>query len=198
MSPLFFIGPFFSLYFLNKIKNNFLIIIMVLLMISPGLYFFQKYFQKDVRIYASNFVKSNIPLDSFVLSESGNVVNFPIDYSSLYVENFNFYELDSDKNNLNKLVDFLTLSDYIFIPSHRVFKNQNNKNYPLSQSYYKNLFSKNLGFTEIKKISNQKDLFLNSENAEETWSVFDQPTIRIYKKNINLTPDDYQELLSNN
>jgi ubiquinol-cytochrome c reductase cytochrome b subunit len=43
-----------------------------------------------------------------------------------------------------------------------------------------------------------KDLFLNSENAEETWSVFDQPIIRIYKKINNLTSDDYQELLSNN
>ena len=198
MSPLFFIGPFFSLYIFKKIKNRFLIIILVLLMISPGLYFFQKYFQKDVRIYASNFVKSNIPSDSFVLSESGNVVDFPISYSSLHVENFNFYELDSNKNNLNKLTDILTSSDYIFIPSRRVFRNQNNKNYPLSQSYYRNLFSQNLGFIEIEKISNQKDLFLNSENAEETWSVFDQPTIRIYKKNINLSPDDYQELLSNN
>ena len=49
-----------------------------------------------------------------------------------------------------------------------------------------------------KKFTNKKDLFLNSENAEETWSVFDNPTIRIYKKINNLAPDDYQELLSNN
>ncbi|MDD2482808.1 MAG: glycosyltransferase family 39 protein [Candidatus Shapirobacteria bacterium] len=198
MSPLFFIGPFFCLYLFKKINNKILTIILLLLMISPGIYFFKKYFSPDVRIYASNLVKSNIPSNSFILSESGNVVNFPVSYPSLQVDNFNFYELDSDKNNLNKLADALTSADYIFIPSRRVFKNQNNENYPLSQKYYRNLFSQNLGFSEIIKISNQKDLFLNSENAEETWSVFDQPTIRIYKKVNNLSPDDYQELLLSN
>ncbi|HPT65700.1 MAG TPA: glycosyltransferase family 39 protein [Candidatus Woesebacteria bacterium] len=198
MSPLFFIGPFFCLFIFQKLKKKLLIFILLILMISPGLYFFQKYFSKDIRIYASDFIKSNIPADSFVLSESGNVVNFPVNYPDLQVNNFNFYELDSNENNLIKLTDALTSSDYVFIPSRRVFKNQNNKNYPLSQKYYQNLFSGNIGFVEIKKISRQKDLFLNSENAEETWSVFDQPTIRIYKKNINLSPDDYQELLSSN
>lgn len=198
MSPLFFIGPFFCIYFFQKIKNKILTVILVLLMISPGIYFFQKYFSPDTRIYASNFVKSNIPSDAYVLSESGNVANLPLSYPSLHVNNFNFYELDSNKDNLDKLIDILTSVDYIFVPSRRVFKNQNNKNYPLSQTYYQNLFSQNLGFVEIQKINNQKDLFLNSENAEETWSVFDQPTIRIYKKIINLSPNDYQKLLSNN
>lgn len=198
MSPLFFIGPFFCLYLFKKINNKVLTIVLVILMISPGLYFFEKYFSPDIRIYASNLVKSNISSNSFVLSESGNVVDFPVSYSNLHVNNFNFYELDSDENNLNKLTDALTLADYIFIPSRRVFKNQNNINYPLSQKYYRNLFSQNLGFTEINKISNQKDLFLNSENAEETWSVFDQPTIRIYKKVNNLSPDDFQELFLSN
>jgi len=37
--------------------------------------------------------------------------------------------------------------------------------------------------------------FLNSENAEETWSVFDHPTIRIFQKEINLTLDQYEKLL---
>jgi hypothetical protein len=167
-------------------------------MISPGLFFFNGYFFSDTRVVASNWIKSNISSESYLLSESGNVVNLPISYPDLNVNNFDFYQLDSAPNNLEKLANILTTIDYILIPSRRVFKNQNNPKYPLSQKYYQNLFSENIGFTEVKKFTNQKDLFLNSENAEETWSVFDNPTIRIYKKINNLAPDDYQELLSNN
>lgn len=198
MSPLFFIGPLFCLYIFKKIRNIYLIIILLIIMISPGLFFFNGYFFSDTRVVASNWIKSNISSESYLLSESGNVVNLPISYPDLNVNNFDFYQLDSAPNNLEKLANILTTIDYILIPSRRVFKNQNNPKYPLSQKYYQNLFSENIGFTEVKKFTNKKDLFLNSENAEETWSVFDNPTIRIYKKINNLAPDDYQELLSNN
>jgi len=194
MSPLFFLGPFFCLYIFKKIKNKFLTLILLIIMISPGVYFFQKYFSPDIRVSATNWINSNIPADSFILSEGGNVVDIPLSNHNLHVSNFDFYSL----KNIYDLSTEINKSDYIIIPSRRIFKNQNNKNYPISQNYYQNLFSGNFGFKEIKIISNQKDLFLNSENAEETWSVFDSPTIRIYKKVINLAPDDYQELLTNN
>jgi len=198
MSPIFFTAPFFCLFFIEKIKNKFLILILLTIMISPGFYFFQKYFSLDTRTTASEWIESNIPPDSFVLSESGNVVNLPLAYSNLKIDNFDFYQLDFTPSLLEKLSQDLVSADYIFVPSRRVFKNQNNNNFPLSQNYYKNLFSGNLGFVEIKNINNSKDLFLNSENAEETWSVFDSPTIRIYKKVNNLTLDDYRKLLTNN
>jgi hypothetical protein len=167
-------------------------------MISPGVYFFSKYFSPDSRVEASEWINSNIPAESFVLSEGGNVVNIPLSNHNLHINNFDFYQLDSNDSFFNKLTNELTSADYILIPSRRIFKNQNNKNYPISQKYYQNLFLENIGFKKVKTINNQKDLFLNSENAEETWSVFDSPTIRIYKKVINLAPDDYQELLTNN
>ena len=198
MSPIFFIAPFFCLFFIEKFKNKFVILFLLILMISPGVYFFSKYFSADIRITATNWIDSNIPSDSFILSESGNVVNLPLFSNDLKVENFNFYQLDANSTLSEKLSQNLKSADYIFIPSRRVFKNQNNNNYPLSQKYYQNLFSRNLGFAEIKTISNQRDLFLNSENAEETWSVFDAPTIRIYKKVTNFKLNDYQKILIDN
>ena len=84
---------------------------------------------------------------------------------------------------LLKLTDLIHQSGYIFIPSRRVFKNQNNSSFPISQKYYQSLFSGDLGFSQIKIFSKSNSLFLNSENAEETFSVFDNPTIRIFKKN---------------
>jgi len=142
-------------------------------MISPGIYFFQKYFLLDTRIIASNWMISNIPSNSFILSESGNVVNLPLSSSKFTINNFNFY----NPENLNNLSTEINKSDYIIVPSRRVFKN----NFSYTQNYYQQLFSGELGFKEVKKFDNQKNLFLNSENAEETWSVFDQPVIRIYK-----------------
>lgn len=174
MAPIFFIGPFFCLYLFSRIKNKFLTFILLLLMISPGVYFFIKYFSTDVRVLASDWIKSNINQNSYVLSESGNVINLPLFSSSYQFNNFDFY----NQENLKNLPIEIAKSDYIFVPSRRVFKN----NFVGLNDYYQDLFSGKLGFIEIKKFSNQKDLFLNSENAEETWSVFDQPTIRIYKK----------------
>ncbi|MDD2224651.1 MAG: glycosyltransferase family 39 protein [Candidatus Shapirobacteria bacterium] len=186
MSPLFFIGPFLCLFVFKKIQNIFLIIFLTMVLITPGVYFFQKYFSPDTRIIATNWSNSNIPNNSFILSEGGNVVDIPLFSNDLdiKVENFDFYQLDSDLTLSEKLSQNLKSADYIFVPSRRIFKNQNNDNFPLSQKYYQNLFSYNSGFKEVIIINNQKDLFLNSENAEETWSVFDNPTIRIYKRNI--------------
>jgi hypothetical protein len=159
-------------------------------MISPGIYFFQKYFSPDIRVVASDWINSNISPDSFILSESGNVVDLPLNQSKIIVNNFDFY----NSENIDNLSAEINKSDYIIIPSRRVFKN----NFLETKNYYQKLFSGELGFQEIKRFSNQKALFLNSENAEETWSVFDQPIIRIYKKVNNLSLDDYQKLLSNN
>jgi hypothetical protein len=52
-----------------------------------------------------------------------------------------------------------------------------------------------LGFSLIKEFTPATDFLLNPENAEETWTVFDRPTIRIYQKTTPLTLSQYQQLL---
>ena len=88
-------------------------------MISPGFFFFIKHFSPDIRITASNWINSNIPSSSFILSESGNVVNLPLNNINYNVNNFDFYNSENIKN----LSSELNKSDYIIIPSRRVFKN---------------------------------------------------------------------------
>lgn len=183
MSPIFFVFPLFSIFFLQKIKSKFLFNFLIILCIIPGIYFLKTYFFSDIRIQATEWINQNIPHDSSVLSESGNVINIPVYSSQIKINNFNFYHLDDDLSYQQNLNQQIETSNYIFIPSRRVFKNQNNSNFPFSQNYYQNLFSGNLNFNQIKIFSNSNSLFLNPENAEETWSVFDNPTIRIFKKN---------------
>jgi len=103
-------------------------------------------------------------------------IGYILSSSNFEVNNFDFY----DKDNIKNLPIEIEKSDFIIIPSRRVFKN----NFPQTEKYYQNLFSGQLGFNQVKFFSINKSLFLKDENAEETWSVFDNPTIRIYKRNI--------------
>jgi len=182
MVPIFFIFPFLATYFISQFKTKYIIFILVLLSIIPGIYFCRRYFLVDNRPIASVWLINQIPSTSSILSESGNVMNLPVYSSNLQINNFDFYNLDSNPNLPSQLTTQISKSEYIIIPSRRMFKNQNNSTFPFSQKYYQSLFSGQLGFTQIRQFNYHLSLFLNDENAEETWSVFDNPTIRIYKK----------------
>ncbi len=196
----------FSLTIVDKKKNFFqlgiffvLLFLIVFYSIIPGLKYFQVYQQKDTRIQATEWINKNIPANSYVLSETANVVDIPlINKKNLQIISFNFYDLDNDLILQEEFKNHLQKADYIFIPSRRVFANHTceagfnssffsflnkkcenlKKNYPLLNEYYANLFSGKLGFKKIAEFS----VGLDDEQAEETWSVFDHPVIRVYKK----------------
>ncbi len=182
MSPIFFIPPLLCLFFIRHFQNKLIKNIIIILAILPGIYFMKTYFLVDTRIQATEWINQNIPENKTVLSESGNVVNLPLYNSKINVTNFDFYTLDENQNYNENLNQQIQKSDYIFVPSRRVFANQNNSKFPYSQNYYQNLFSENLNFKQIKVFSNSNSLLLNSEKAEETWSVFDNPVVRIYQR----------------
>jgi len=187
MSPVFFVFPLLTAVLVDKLnninkKNIYITYLNKFILISsivPGILFMKIYFQPDIRVTASNWMVQNLPPGSSILSEAGNVVNFPVIDHQFQVVNFDFYNHDS-----TALATAITNSDYIIIPSRRVFKNYN-------LNYYQSLFSGNLGFSEIKKFS-----VFNDENAEETWSVFDHPVIRIYQKVNNLSIEEIQQILN--
>ena len=174
MSPLFFVFPLLATIFISKIKNQFLNKFLLLISIVPGILFLKMYFESDIRVQASSWINQNISANSTVLSESGNVMNLPLNTNNLNVNNFDFYNYQPEGLN-----NQISQSNYIFVPSRRVFKNG------FATEYYQKLFNGSLGFSEIKKFTPNYDFLLDSENAEETWSVFDHPTIRIFKKNEN-------------
>ncbi len=207
--------PFFALfaaYGLKKINHRLsqraippsilytLYSILLLLSILPGIIFFSSvYAQPDIRLIASQWIYQNIPENSIILSEGGNVVNIPIanppnTTKHFKIINFDFYNLDSNPQLVKQLTANLTKANYILIPSRRIFADQGRleKQFPTSARYYQLLFSKRLGFQEIKNFSR-----LNDEDAEETWTVFDHPKIRVFKKIAPDSQKQYQNLLSN-
>lgn len=211
--------------------SNYLRFIFIGIMILPGIAFLSVYQNPDVRFTASEWVYKNIPDDSYVLSETANVVDIPIvnpksdppageQNSNFQYISFNFYDLSENPELPLQLQEHITKANYIFIPSRRIFANHycpkdelwstvkselnfaitNSKSsdkcqylrakYPLLNNYYDRLFSGELGFVKVAEFSGFPKIQLlgktliefPDEEAEETWTVFDHPVFRIYKK----------------
>ena len=170
--------------------------------LGQSLFFTQIYRQPDVRIQANAWLNKNLSPGVTVLTEPRNVGRLP---DSRY-----FQVIEPDLYSLNSpqaLVPFaknLAEAEYLIIPSRRLFANHLFENFPYLACYYKLLFDNQLGFTKIKEFSappglkiGQKVIFsLPDELAEETWTVFDHPVIRIFKKSIPQNQMDYQNKIS--
>jgi 4-amino-4-deoxy-L-arabinose transferase-like glycosyltransferase len=197
-----------------KIAYYCLLILVLLTTTISGLKTLSVYIFEDTRIQASRWIYRNIPDNSYILSETGNVVDIPIvitDNRQPITDNrytvisFDFYHLDEDLKLKQELINHLEEADYIFIPSRRIFANHMRlpDQFPLLNNYYKALFTGELGFEEVVVIAPSPisqfpnfPISNSDESAEETWSVFDHPTIRIYKKTKQLSSDSYLSILS--
>lgn len=210
MTPIFPFFPIFAAIFLsrifNKIKSswgsNILFSLLIISCVAPGIIFFSIYFRPDIRFVASEWIFDNIPSGTRVLYDTGNVVDIPIlpPQSQLHKKypgynldhvSFDFYHLDQDTNLFPKLAESLETSDFIFVPSRRIFLNHLRfpEKFPKIARYYQLLFSGKLGFTKVAEFKR-----FNDEKAEETFTVFDHPVIRIYKKTVKLTKEGYENL----
>lgn len=218
MAPVFPILTIIALLAISKIKDQiskissklkvlkftlgFAFLIFLVVLMVPGINYLKIYQNSDVRFQATNWINNNIAPGSYVLSETANVVDIPLEnLNNLNVISFNFYDLDENPLLQEELSGHLEKADYIFVPSRRIFANhlceENHqlrtayfesffdnkcqmlkKTYPQLNKYYNDLFSGKIGFEKIAEFSSG----LDDEQAEETWSVFDHPTIRIFKR----------------
>ncbi len=204
--------PFFAIfagYFIYRTKNNmklalFLNSIILVLTVLTFSAFLSIYIKHDSRITASNWLLSNIPIASTIMVESANVIDIPVSgWAQRY--SLSFYNLDDDSQQRSNILDKLEQSDYFVIQSRRVFANHMRlpNLFPKTARFYNELFSGNLGFEEIKEFHSFPSfslLGLNiespDEQAEETWSVFDHPVIRVFKKQVNLSREEYAKIIT--
>lgn len=198
MAPILPIITIFAILFLLRIKViNTIKIIIVIIAIIPGIAYLSIYQNSDIRFQVSEWIYKNIPNNSYILSETANVVDIPVSNGTIEQSNsysvisFNFYDLDASPELQINLNNDLKKSDYIFVPSRRIFANHSKEEYPILNQYYEDLFSGKLGFDQVAEFESfpkiclpttDKCLVFDDEQAEETWTVFDHPVIRIYKK----------------
>lgn len=206
--------PFFALFsvlflgFLFKQHKKialFLTSALVLTTIVWTTAFFSIYTNPDVRITASNWLEKNLSENATILIEGGNMIDVPLAGNFKRV-GFDFYNLENDIQTRSKIASGLEEADYFIIQSRRVFLNhQRLKNqFPRTARFYDMLFNGRLGFEKIKQFSSYPKLsFLGlnlefpDENAEETWSVFDHPVIRVFKKTKQLSKEEYAKFFEN-
>jgi len=185
----------------KKISLIFLSAILIIPTVIWGLMFFSIYIKSDVRITASEWVLKNIPQNTLILTETGNTLEVPLKGSFAIIP-FDFYNLDNNTIIFNKLLSDLASSDYFIIQSRRIYMNHNKDQFPNVYNFYDALFSGKLGFREIKSFSSFPKLEVDGlkletddEKAEETWSVFDHPVIRIFEKTKSYPLNYYEQLL---
>ena len=194
-SPVFPILIIFAVFFLQKIRNKFLLFILILISVIPGFIFLkQVYLKNDNRITTNDWITNNIPAGSHILSESRNVISLPLT-DQYQTSDFDFYYLDSSPILQQKLTSEIFNADYILIPSRRLYKNLFPNRYPVLSRYYENLFNGNLGFKKVFIFTSLDSFFLDSNNAEETFLVFDHPQIFIFKKDQQFNFEQYQQIL---
>lgn len=205
ISPAF---PFFAifacfllekLYLLSKSVSKLLAIILLIGTFLWTAAFFSIYLQPDMRIVASNWIEKNFPENSTILIEEGNMVDVPL-RGNFKRMNLDFYNLETDLQARSAIISGLNNAVYFLIQSRRVFMNHQRlpKLYPKTANFYNSLFDGKMGFTQIKEFNSYPKLKVGSlklevadETAEETWSVFDHPVIRVFKKTKQLSTKDY-------
>ena len=174
-------------------KYYWLFLIIILLQICFGLNFSSLYLKPDVRLEANHWLSSNLPSQSLIITESGNVIDLPLDQFKHRVSSYFLYDLDKNPVLARAVFQDLDKTDYVIVPSRRIYANyscfwfvgdqpQYNENcskaikYPNIDRYYRQLFWSE----DFKLIASFRRL--NDEMAEETWTVFDHPVIRVYQR----------------
>lgn len=211
ISPTFPFFAIFACFLLDKLylkSKNISKFLTGILLIGTFLWttaFFSIYLRPDVRITASNWIEKKFPENSTILVEGGNMIDVPLKGNSKRIS-LDFYNLETDVQARLAIAIGLEESDYFLIQSRRVFMNHQRLPdlYPKTANFYNRLFDGKMGFTQIKEFNSYPKLEIGNwileipdETAEETWSVFDHPVIRVFKKTKQLSTDDYAKFLEN-
>jgi hypothetical protein len=192
-----------KLYLRNKSISKILTTIFLIGTTLWTIAFFSIYLHSDVRIVASNWIENNFPNNSSMLIEGGNMIDIPLGGTFKRIS-LDFYSLENDPSTRSKIANNLYSSSYFLIQSRRVFMNHQRllSQFPKTANFYNALFDGRLGFKEIKEFHSYPTFGIGNfrvefpdENAEETWSVFDHPVIRIFKKTKQFTMQDYANFL---
>ncbi len=153
-------------------------------------YFITAFVQPDTRIAASKFSQNNIAQSATILTEPYDLGIIPFNSHLLNIHDFNFYDLDPGRASLDKeLSTKLSQSDYIILPSQRLLRSRllNASKFPKGYGFYSLLTKEAAGYQKIYETP--CDIFCNITylgnpvfSFEETASVFERPTVFIFKK----------------
>ena len=151
-------------------------------------FFINTYFLPHSALIASRWAKHNLPKESRILSETFDLGITPFNDDFKNIVLFDFYALDTDEEKTYQLDYLIRKTDIIILPGQRLSRSRidNPGTFPNGFEFYNKLL---LEKTQFRKIYQTpcgiicKIAYMGSpRNLEETVSIFDRPTVTIYKK----------------
>ncbi|HPZ07303.1 MAG TPA: DUF2298 domain-containing protein [Candidatus Eremiobacteraeota bacterium] len=150
------------------------------------------YRRPHTRIQATQWICENIPPGSTLSNEPwDDPLPLRIKGEDLFFTRYTGQEMkwyDNDTpEKLQKSLIWLDRTDYIILSSNRACDSipRLPMRYPMTIKYYNSLFDGSLGFKKIAEFTSYPEIFglkFPDDNAEEAFSVYDHPKVRIFKK----------------
>jgi len=205
LSTFIIISVILFLYFIFKklnvriFRNTLAIFFITLILwtILQGFDYFSIYFQRDPRIASYNWTLNHYGNNKQILAE-------PYDMGMIAWGGYqsftpSIYDLEISKEIPAVLKNALSSADIVVIPSNRIYDTRFRlpQTFPKGYQYYQALFSKKLGFkiVAVFKRSRLSELIFGSETLthwknysfnyfmpDETFDVYDNPTILIFDR----------------
>lgn len=205
LAPLYALGFGYLLLKFNKKPIAVLLInILLIIQVLYGTMFFSIYTTPHTSLQAAEWITKNIPNKSNLLREEWNNIirydNEPLAQKNLLIDSMNFYTL-SDRDKVDTIIKKLLTNNYIILDSPKVRNTMHrlSDRYPYSAAFYELLENGALGFIKVAEFTNYPrigSIEINDEGAEETFTIFDHPTVRIYKKQRQLTQKELYLMLT--
>ncbi|MGI9624623.1 MAG: DUF2298 domain-containing protein, partial [Acidimicrobiales bacterium] len=163
------------------------------------------YNQTHPRIEASVWMAENLP-DGAVLSSQIWDDSLPLGVSGTEGWSFTHVSLDPfqpdrAEQKTEQLIAGLDQVDYVVEASNRLYDSipRIPAKYPATTAYYQALFDESLGFEQIAEFRNSPRFFgidIPDHFAEETFTVYDHPTVTIWQKTDQWSPERAAALLN--
>jgi hypothetical protein len=150
----------------------------------------------------SRWFHEHVPAGSVVVSEFADQ-RLPISLGEGHDVPYRRLVIDvyspDDADKAARTATVLSQADYFVIASKRGYGTVvRQRRYPMASSFYRQLFAGVLGFTLVEsfdRLPRLGPLVWPDITAEETFRVFDHPTVRVFRNDARLTADQIRRLL---
>ncbi len=168
-----------------------------------GLAFTTIYSRPETRVQASEWIYDHVPPGSVIANEHWDdalplsLPGYPV--GAYQGAQLTWYDGD-DEAKLSRIIGQLHRADYIVLSSDRLVGTipRLPDRYPMATAYYDALVAGDLGFDLVASFSSPPELFgieLDDRGAEESFSVYDHPYVRIFEKTDRWSTNDAWYLL---
>ncbi len=174
---------------LFETKNYLFHVLCFIVLLFWPLMFSSIYFNKHTRVEASEWIYKNLPSNSVILGEYWDDP-LPLSIINNYGKQFTVKQLpvfDQDTSEKwQKMNEMLQKADYYVLSSNRGWGSimTVSEKYPQMSQFYKDLLADKLSYKKIKEFEPYYYKFFQLPNSwvDESFTVYDQPTVIILKK----------------